>query len=152
MYNPTTSSSKSLVFVDSRVANANDSIENAAPRAEVIVLDTINNGVAQITEALTQHTNISSIHIVSYGQTGSLQLNSTQLNRQTLKTDYATSLASRTNAFTLILAGIQQQIRPLVSWLASSSLSRQFSSISSIATLSALRSSVISHQSSVISY
>jgi hypothetical protein len=39
-----------------------------------------------------------------------------------------------------------------VSWLASSLLSRQFSSISSIATLSALRSSVISHQSSVISY
>lgn len=115
MHNPTTSSSKSLVFVDSRVANANDSIENAAPRVEVIVLDAINNGVAQITEALTQHTNVSSIHIVSYGQTGSLQLNSTQLNRQNLKTDYATSLASRTNTLTPMLTGIQQRLGRLVS-------------------------------------
>lgn len=93
MYNPT-ASHNSLVFIDSQVANTNEPKEDIASEVEVIFQDATNSGVAQSTEALTRHTNVSSIHIVSYTKAGSLQLGSTQFIQHTLKPNFATSLQS----------------------------------------------------------
>ncbi|AFZ19780.1 DUF4347 domain-containing protein [Allocoleopsis franciscana] len=78
---------QSLMFIDSLIANANKLNENVAPGVEVIFFDAIKDEVAQIAEALTQHTNVSHIHIVSHGQAGSLPPESTQLQHQVLKTN-----------------------------------------------------------------
>ena len=47
---------------------------------DVLVLDPAIDGIAQITAALTARPTISSLHIVSHGAAGSLQLGSTQLH------------------------------------------------------------------------
>lgn len=86
---------QSLMFIDSQVANADQLNENVAPGVEVIFFDAIKDEVASIAEALTQHTNVSHIHIVSHGQAGSLPPESTQLQQQTLKTNYAASESNR---------------------------------------------------------
>lgn len=78
---------QSLMFIDSQVANADKLNESVAPGVEVMFFDAIKDEVAPIAEALTQHTKVSHIHIVSHGQAGSLPLESTQLKQQTLKTN-----------------------------------------------------------------
>ena len=100
MYNPA-ASRNSLVFIDSQVANANEPKEDIASEVEVIFQDAINSGVAQGTEALTRHTTVSSIYIVSQTKGGSLQLGSTQLIQHTLKPNFATFLQLWAKAFTL---------------------------------------------------
>jgi hypothetical protein len=93
MYKPT-ASRNSLVLIDSQVANANEPRENIASEVEVIFQDARNSGVAQGTEALTRHANVSHIHIVSQTKAGSLQIESTQLIQHTLKPNFATLLQS----------------------------------------------------------
>lgn len=86
---------QSLMFIDSQVANPDQLNESIAPGVEVIFFDAIKDEVAPIAETLTQHTNVSIIHIVSHGQVGSLPPESTQLQQQTLKTNYAASESNR---------------------------------------------------------
>lgn len=88
-------SCQSLMFIDSQVANADQLHENVAPGVEVMFFDAIKDEVAPIAETLTQHTNVSIIHIVSHEQAGSLPPESTQLQQQTLKTNYAASESHR---------------------------------------------------------
>ncbi|MEL7408396.1 MAG: DUF4347 domain-containing protein, partial [Cyanobacteria bacterium J06558_2] len=59
---------------------------------EVIILDSSRDGIRQITESLTNYSQVNSIQIVSHGQTGNLQLGSANLNLQNLNS-YAADLA-----------------------------------------------------------
>ncbi|MGL4378549.1 MAG: DUF4347 domain-containing protein, partial [Microcoleaceae cyanobacterium] len=71
-----------IVFVDPRVDNYQTLTNSVSPNTEVVILAPNRDGIAQITDVLKGRTDISSIHILSHGATGSLQLGSTDLNLQ----------------------------------------------------------------------
>ncbi|MFM7423835.1 MAG: DUF4347 domain-containing protein [Elainella sp.] len=71
-------SNSDLVFID---ATAHDLQLTAyvAPEAEVMILTAEQDGIEQITTALTGRSGLQILHIVSFSGSGSLQLGSTQL-------------------------------------------------------------------------
>jgi Ca2+-binding RTX toxin-like protein len=80
-----------LVLVDSTVNNYQSLVTNLRSEAEVIVLNPNQDGVVQITEALSDRDSIESLHILSHGDSGRLFLGSTQLSAANLN-DYTEQL------------------------------------------------------------
>ena len=78
--------SSTLVFIDSNVTDINHLLTGLASNTEVITLDTTQDGIEQITQALSERKNIDSIQIVSHGADGQLQLGATTLTSETLNT------------------------------------------------------------------
>ncbi|MCB8788388.1 DUF4347 domain-containing protein [Planktothrix agardhii] len=78
------SSNKPIIFIDSSVENYQSLIEGAEKNAEIIILEKDRSGVEQITEALTDLSNIKALHLVSHGSPGSLQLGSDILNSENI--------------------------------------------------------------------
>ena len=76
---------KEIVFIDSTVEDYQSLVAGVKPETEVIILDPLQNGVVQITQVLANRTDISSVHIVSHGSEGNLQLGSTLLNYDNLE-------------------------------------------------------------------
>ncbi len=89
----------SLIFIDPTVPNHQSLVANVSAGAEAIVLDPSRNGVAQISEILADHSDISDLHIVSHGGPGSLQLGTAELSRNNLE-NYAPALQGWANALT----------------------------------------------------
>ncbi|CAD5958370.1 hypothetical protein PCC9214_03017 [Planktothrix tepida] len=77
-------SGKTLIVVDSSVENYQSLVETLPSNAEVMILDATQDGIEQITNALSQHSNIDSIQIVSHGADGLLQLGTTTLTSEAL--------------------------------------------------------------------
>lgn len=77
----------SLVFIDSTVDNLDQLVAGIAADSEVILLNSCQNGVAQITAALARYANLSSLHIIAHGSPGSLRLGNSNLSLETLKAD-----------------------------------------------------------------
>ncbi|KAM3107674.1 PA14 domain-containing protein [Phormidesmis sp. 146-33] len=75
----------SLMVIDVTVPNAQTLAAGALPSQEVILLDPLQNGLAQISQLLSDRHNIASLHIVSHGSIGSLQLGSETINLASLK-------------------------------------------------------------------
>lgn len=82
-----------LVVVDPAVADYSSLVDSIPLEANLLVLDPAKDGVTQITQALTAHSAIKSLHILSHGHAGALQLGSASLNWQTLDR-YAAALQS----------------------------------------------------------
>src|SRR4028119_839295 len=78
--------SSTLVFIDSNAIDINHLLTGLASNTEVITLDTTQDGIEQITQALSERKNIDSIQIVSHGADGQLQLGATTLTSETLNT------------------------------------------------------------------
>ncbi|MBE9101349.1 tandem-95 repeat protein [Vacuolonema iberomarrocanum] len=91
--------SSHLVFIDSSIGNDSIIRESFQGNAEVIVLDTTQDGVAQISQALAQRQQVESVQIISHGSNGALQLGSTTLNADTLD-DYSATLQGWSAALT----------------------------------------------------
>ncbi|MEG4086222.1 DUF4347 domain-containing protein, partial [Microcoleus sp. POL10_C6] len=91
MQNFTSSVFSSIAFLDSAVPDAQTLRNGIAAGTELIILDAVRDGVAQITEALASRSNIKSIHIISHGRPASLLLGAIDLNLTNLKT-YANQL------------------------------------------------------------
>jgi len=90
-----------VVFVDSSVTDARALFADlqsrqesgiAGVRFDVYLIDANSDGVAQISDLLSVHVNISAIHIVSHGEKASVQLGNTVLNSGQLA-GYAGQLA-----------------------------------------------------------
>ena len=64
----------SYVFIDSRVRDIARLLAGLAPDTQVILLEPTQDGIAQITQALTGVTDLDSIHIISHGTEGTLYL------------------------------------------------------------------------------
>ena len=79
-----------ILFIDSQVNGYEDLISQVAD-SEVVILDRSQNGIAQITAALSQYQNISSVQIISHGDVGNLQIGSTNLSLDNLS-DYTAEL------------------------------------------------------------
>ncbi|PSB14342.1 hypothetical protein C7B76_16595 [filamentous cyanobacterium CCP2] len=80
-YPPTT-----LVVVDPTVRDYWRLIRCISPNHEVLILDTEQDGVQQITDALATRSGLTSLHILSHGESGSLKLGKVQLSLANLKT------------------------------------------------------------------
>ena len=86
-------SSSPIVFIDSSVDDYQSLAKGVISGVEVIILDSKQDGVLQITNTLKQRPNISSIHIVSHGSPGCLYLGKNQLSLNNLN-NYAVLLKS----------------------------------------------------------
>ncbi|NEQ13182.1 MAG: DUF4347 domain-containing protein, partial [Moorea sp. SIO3E2] len=76
--------SRTIIFIDSGVDDYQSLVNGTVPESDVIVLESTQDGVAQITKALQGRTDISAIHIVSHGSPGCLYLGNSQLSLDTL--------------------------------------------------------------------
>ncbi|MEG4963768.1 esterase-like activity of phytase family protein, partial [Microcoleus sp. K4-C2] len=83
--------STAIAFIDSALSDCQTLRNGIEPGTEVIILDATRDGVAQITAALANRSNIKSIHIISHGRPASLLLGAIDLNLTNLKT-YAEQL------------------------------------------------------------
>jgi hypothetical protein len=75
---------KTVVFVDSAVQNYQQLVSGLPSSAIVNVLNGQDDAIAQITETLAHYRNVSSVHILSHGDEGSLQLGAGVLNSDNL--------------------------------------------------------------------
>ncbi|MEG4107674.1 DUF4347 domain-containing protein, partial [Microcoleus sp. S13_C5] len=78
---------KSIAFIDTQVENYQSLIAGVKPGTEVVVLDGNRDAIDQITEVLALRTNIDSIHIVSHGAPGSLQLGDVRFSLDDIECD-----------------------------------------------------------------
>jgi hypothetical protein len=65
--------SATLVIIDPTVSNYQSLVDGLLPEAETIILNPKRDGIEQISESLEANSNISSLHIISHGKSGSLQ-------------------------------------------------------------------------------
>ncbi|MEG3927130.1 MULTISPECIES: DUF4347 domain-containing protein [unclassified Microcoleus] len=79
-------SRSAIAFIDSQVEDYQSLIAGVTPGTEVVVLDGDRDAIDQITEVLGDRSNIDSIHIISHGAPGSLQLGKTRLCSDNLET------------------------------------------------------------------
>ncbi len=91
--------SDSVIFVDSSVSGYQNLIEYTKPGSEVIIINSEENGIQKITQALAQREGITSVQIISHGGEGEIQLGTTLLNRATLQ-DYSEQLQEWRQALT----------------------------------------------------
>ncbi|MBW4598225.1 MAG: DUF4347 domain-containing protein [Calothrix sp. FI2-JRJ7] len=90
---------REIVFIDTNIDNYQSIVTKVAPGAEVITLDATKDGVYQISELLSQRSSVTGIHIISHGDSGSLQLGNTQLTQENLS-DYNVALQNWARALT----------------------------------------------------
>ena len=88
-----------LLIVDTNIDNY-QSLISGIDHAEIILLDSSRNGIEQITEILTNYSQVDSIQILSHGQAGTLQLGSANLNADNLDS-YAEDLAAWSESLTV---------------------------------------------------
>ncbi|WP_377476624.1 MAG: DUF4347 domain-containing protein [Microcoleus anatoxicus] len=88
-----------IAFIDTRVPNYQSLVAGVTPGTEVVVLDGQKDAIDQITEILACRTNIDSIHIISHGAPGSLQVGNGSLNADNLSA-YSEQLQQWRSAFT----------------------------------------------------
>jgi Domain of unknown function (DUF4347) len=93
-------SGSAIAFIDRLVADYQSLMAGVTPGTEVVVLDGDKDAIDQITEVLAIRTNIDSIHIVSHGSPGSLQLGKTRLCADNLET-YSEKLQQWRSALTV---------------------------------------------------
>ncbi|MEG4466823.1 DUF4347 domain-containing protein, partial [Microcoleus sp. AT9_B5] len=101
-----------IVFVDSAVEDWLSLAVGVKAGMEVILVDRTRDGIEQIAEALQSRKGIESVHIISHGESGSLQLGQTILNsdnletyRDCLKRWFSSSVSSIKNRFEILLYG-----------------------------------------------
>ncbi len=86
-------SQQAIIFVDDKVENIGTLLADVGPGAEIHILNSSRDGVAQMAEALQGRHDISAIHIISHGAAGELQLGSSQLTLSSMKGSHAHDLA-----------------------------------------------------------
>ncbi|HEY9648886.1 MAG TPA: DUF4347 domain-containing protein, partial [Chroococcidiopsis sp.] len=74
-----------LVFIDSAIYDYQTLAQDVAVNADVVILDSDQDGVLQITETLATRSGLSSLHLISHGISGHLALGSAALNTDTLE-------------------------------------------------------------------
>ncbi|MEG4093216.1 DUF4347 domain-containing protein, partial [Microcoleus sp. Pol12B4] len=80
-------SPSTIAFIDSKVENYQSLVAGVKPGTEVVVLDGNRDAIDQITQILALRTNIDSIHIVSHGAPGSLQLGDVRFSLDDIECD-----------------------------------------------------------------
>ncbi|MCU0543979.1 MAG: DUF4347 domain-containing protein [Oscillatoriaceae cyanobacterium Prado104] len=94
-----TTLAKSIAFIDSQVDDYQSLVAGVKPGTEVVILDAGLDAIEQITEILAARNNIDSIHIISHGSPGSLQIGKTKFSLDNLEI-YSRQLRQWRSAFT----------------------------------------------------
>ncbi len=80
---------RSLVLIDSGVEDYESIAARVLPEQQVVILDSTKNGIEQITSELEKYAStngaIDSVHIISHGNSGSLQLGNTALDSDNIE-------------------------------------------------------------------
>ncbi|MEG3864102.1 DUF4347 domain-containing protein, partial [Microcoleus sp. herbarium12] len=92
-------SGSAIAFIDSQVEDYQSLMTGVKPGTEVVILDRDRDAIAQITQVLSLRTNIDSIHIISHGSPGSLQIGKTRFSLDNLEA-YSQQLQQWRSAFT----------------------------------------------------
>ncbi|MFS2201452.1 DUF4347 domain-containing protein, partial [Pseudomonas sp. Pseusp3] len=71
---------QSVMFVDSRVKDADSLLKGVAPGTQVVKLDASKDGLQQIADYLDQHQGVSSVQIIAHGNAGDLWLGDSYLS------------------------------------------------------------------------
>ncbi|MCE9641870.1 MAG: DUF4347 domain-containing protein, partial [Betaproteobacteria bacterium] len=91
---------KTIVFVDYRVANADQLLAGVDPAATVVKIGQGEDGVQTISDTLARAQDIASVQIVSHGGPGFIELGKTKLDQQGLTGAYAAAIAGWREAMT----------------------------------------------------
>ena len=83
-----------VFFVDAGVGNPQAILSSLPAGAEVHLLDTSSDGVAQIAAIVSGRTDIGAIHLLSHGSAGALQLGSGLLTADSMTGEHADDLAT----------------------------------------------------------
>ncbi|HEV7286172.1 MAG TPA: DUF4347 domain-containing protein, partial [Kaistia sp.] len=75
---------REIVFIDPTVSDHETLMEGIRADAEVVLIDPMRDGLAQIAEVLSERSGINAVHVISHGAVGEIQLGSVTLNSQTL--------------------------------------------------------------------
>lgn len=81
-----TISARAIAFIDTQVEDYQSLVAGVKPGTEAVVVEAKGDAIDQITQVLATRTNIDSIHIISHGSPGNLQLGKTRLCLDNLKT------------------------------------------------------------------
>ncbi len=82
--------SHEVVFVDTRVSNYQQLIDNIKAggnpdrQLDIVMLDANQDGISQISKALSQYDNLDAVHLISHGSDGSVDIGNNQLNFESL--------------------------------------------------------------------
>ncbi|WP_026600982.1 autotransporter-associated beta strand repeat-containing protein [Methylomonas sp. 11b] len=87
----TADQSTTVIFVDSRVRDADTLLAGADPRAEIVMLEVGRDGVRQMADYLADRRDISAISIVAEGSEANIWLGNAWLNNDSIA-DYAAQL------------------------------------------------------------
>jgi glucose/arabinose dehydrogenase len=87
--NSSTTAPVEIAFVDAGVQSHDQLAELIRDGVEVVLIDAASNPISQITEAIRRRSNIAALHIVSHGQSGSLQLGGQVIDTATLRNHFA---------------------------------------------------------------
>src|SRR5437660_5158222 len=82
-----------IVFIDTSVEGYKSLLSDVNPNARVVLLDGSRDGVKQIAEFLSHESNVDSIHIVSHGAEGLLEIGTAQLDVFSMARTYANELS-----------------------------------------------------------
>ena len=85
-----------IVFIDSAVADREVLIDNISGATEIVVLDPLLDGVAQIEASLSKYEAIDGVHLISHGDNGQITLGNTVLDSDTLS-EYTYTLQKWSN-------------------------------------------------------
>lgn len=88
----TSSSVKRIIFVDSNILTSKNFDSNLDAESDVCILDSNIDGVEQISKYLSGRQDIDSIHIISHGSEGQVNIGNTILNSENLSS-YKNELA-----------------------------------------------------------
>lgn len=76
---------KGIVFIDTTLTSYLMLLAGVTPGYQIVVLDGNRDGIDQISQVLSEWQGLGSIHLVSPGAPGRIQLGTTQLSLDTLK-------------------------------------------------------------------
>ncbi len=85
-----------IVFIDSAIADREVLIDNISGATEIVVLDPLLDGVAQIEASLSKYEAIDGVHLISHGDNGQITLGNTVLDSDTLS-EYTYTLQKWSN-------------------------------------------------------
>ncbi|MGK7919380.1 MAG: DUF4347 domain-containing protein, partial [Trichodesmium sp.] len=84
--------SQQIVFIDSHVEDYQTLANGVLPGIKIVILEPNQDGVQQITDFINKYPDISSLHIVSHGSPGYIQLGNSQLDIDTINNNYVQKL------------------------------------------------------------
>ena len=88
----TSASGGEVVFVDSGVRNYTELLKGISPDAQVVFIESGQDGIQRISEALAGRENLQAIHIISHGTDGAVKLGNLWLKSSNLD-HYADAIA-----------------------------------------------------------